>query len=175
MTDLEPQDFEIQFVHRQLKEADHELASWQSKPDVDPSLWFVSDDGTESGSLFGLRPTRKKLPGCKAHGSCRRKLTASEQARKLCIRLLRTNEPLSNEGVLQRGYPLMKDFLELKSIIGAAGPNQARQDSNVSCHSDVLWAPAYAKTVGCPVQRLPCPNRPRKHDQRTRSRSKNMD
>lgn len=47
MTDWELQDYGVQVVREHLKEAGRALMSWQSNPDVDPSLWFVGDRSPE--------------------------------------------------------------------------------------------------------------------------------
>lgn len=47
MTDWELQDFAVQIVRDRLKEEGRELMSWQSNPSVDPSIWFIGDDGPE--------------------------------------------------------------------------------------------------------------------------------
>ena len=47
MTDWELQDFAVQIVRHQLEGAGRRMMSWQGNPAVDPSLWFVGDDGPE--------------------------------------------------------------------------------------------------------------------------------
>lgn len=47
MTEWELQDFAVQVVRDHLKEEGRELMSWQSHPEVDPSIWFVGDQGPE--------------------------------------------------------------------------------------------------------------------------------
>jgi hypothetical protein len=47
MTDWELQDFAVQVVRRHLEDQGRELMSWCSDPAVDPSIWFVGDDGPE--------------------------------------------------------------------------------------------------------------------------------
>ena len=47
MTDWELQDFAVQVVREDLKNAGRELMSWNGSPEVSPSLWFVGDDGPE--------------------------------------------------------------------------------------------------------------------------------
>ena len=43
MTDWEIQDMAVQVVRDHLEKRDYELMSWQSNPDVDPSIWFVGE------------------------------------------------------------------------------------------------------------------------------------
>lgn len=47
MTDWELHDFAVQIVRAQLEKDGRQLMSWQGNPDVDPSIWFVGDEGPE--------------------------------------------------------------------------------------------------------------------------------
>jgi hypothetical protein len=47
MTDWELQDFAVQVVRDDLKNAGRELMSWNGNPEVLPSIWFVGDHGPE--------------------------------------------------------------------------------------------------------------------------------
>ena len=47
MTDWELQDFAVQVVRKNLESEGKQLMSWQGNPGVDPSIWFVGDDGPE--------------------------------------------------------------------------------------------------------------------------------
>lgn len=47
MTEWELQDFAVQIVRTRLEAEGRRLMSWQGSPHVDPSLWFVGDDGPE--------------------------------------------------------------------------------------------------------------------------------
>jgi hypothetical protein len=47
MTDWELQDFAVQVVRDSLKSEGKEIMSWQSNPNIDPSIWFVGDTGPE--------------------------------------------------------------------------------------------------------------------------------
>jgi hypothetical protein len=47
MTDWEVQDVAVKFVRDHLQKAGRKLMSWQSNPAVNPSMWFVGDDGPE--------------------------------------------------------------------------------------------------------------------------------
>jgi hypothetical protein len=47
MTNWELQDFAVQVVRDALLKQGRQLMSWQGNPDVDPSLWFVGNDGPE--------------------------------------------------------------------------------------------------------------------------------
>lgn len=47
MTDWELQDFAVQVVRDELEKSGKTLMSWQSNPAVDPSIWFVGDNGPE--------------------------------------------------------------------------------------------------------------------------------
>jgi hypothetical protein len=47
LTDWELQDFAVQVVRKNLESDGRQLMSWQGNPGVDPSIWFVGDDGPE--------------------------------------------------------------------------------------------------------------------------------
>jgi hypothetical protein len=47
MTDWELQDFAVQVVKDHLAGLGRNLMSWQGNPAVNPSIWFVGDDGPE--------------------------------------------------------------------------------------------------------------------------------
>jgi hypothetical protein len=47
MTDWELQDFAVQVVRDAIAKEGRELMSWQGDPGVDPSIWFVGDQGPE--------------------------------------------------------------------------------------------------------------------------------
>jgi hypothetical protein len=59
MTDWELQDFAVQVVRTQLEKDGRQLMSWQGNPNVDPSIWFVGDNGPEWVVVRAARwPTR---------------------------------------------------------------------------------------------------------------------
>jgi len=63
MTDWELQDFAVQVVRDHIKGAGRKLMSWQSNPSVDPSLWFVGDNGPEWVIVRAARyPDRETAP-----------------------------------------------------------------------------------------------------------------
>ena len=47
MSDWELQDFAVQMVRNHLEGEGRKLMSWHGNPSVDPSLWFIGDDGPE--------------------------------------------------------------------------------------------------------------------------------
>ena len=47
MTEWELQDFAVQVVKDHLAKQGRTLMSWQGNPSVDPSIWFVGDNGPE--------------------------------------------------------------------------------------------------------------------------------
>jgi hypothetical protein len=47
MTDWELQDFAVQIVRDHLEKNGRKLMSWQGNPVVNPSIWFVGEDGPE--------------------------------------------------------------------------------------------------------------------------------
>jgi len=47
MSDWELQDFAVQVVRQCIEEDGFELMSWQSNPEVNPSIWFTGHNGPE--------------------------------------------------------------------------------------------------------------------------------
>lgn len=47
MTDWELQDFAVQIVRQHLEKHGRKLMSWQGNPAVNPSIWFVGENGPE--------------------------------------------------------------------------------------------------------------------------------
>jgi hypothetical protein len=47
MTDWEIQDFAVQVVRDMIEKDGYKLMSWNSSPHVNPSIWFVGDEGPE--------------------------------------------------------------------------------------------------------------------------------
>jgi hypothetical protein len=59
MTDWELQDFAVQVVRDHLLNQNREIMSWQGNPSVDPSIWFVGDQGPEWVVVRSVRYPRK--------------------------------------------------------------------------------------------------------------------
>lgn len=59
MTDWEVQDFAVQIVRDWLVKQGRKLMSWQGNPSVDPSIWFVGDEGPEWVVVRAARYPRK--------------------------------------------------------------------------------------------------------------------
>ena len=55
MTDWEVHDFAVQVVRQDLVNHGREIMSWQSNPQVKPSIWFVGDNGPEWIVVKSLR------------------------------------------------------------------------------------------------------------------------
>lgn len=65
MTDWELMDFAVQVVRQKLEEEGREIMSWQSNPSVDPSIWFVGEQGPEWVVVRAVRYPSKgaDIPG----------------------------------------------------------------------------------------------------------------
>lgn len=59
MTDWELQDFAVQIVRDQLEKNGKKLMSWQGNPSVDPSIWFVGDNGPEWVVVRAVRHSQR--------------------------------------------------------------------------------------------------------------------
>lgn len=62
MTDWELQDFAVQVVRDYLRREGREIMSFNSNPDVHPSIWFVGDDGPEWVSVGVVRYPSSEAP-----------------------------------------------------------------------------------------------------------------
>jgi hypothetical protein len=55
ITEWELQDLAVQVVRKQIEREGRALISWQSDPDIDPSIWFVGGEGVEWVMVRGAR------------------------------------------------------------------------------------------------------------------------
>ncbi len=62
MTDWELQDFAVQIVRNDLESSGKQLMSWQSNPGVNPSIWFVGDNGPEWVLVRAARWPERDVP-----------------------------------------------------------------------------------------------------------------
>ena len=116
MTDWELQDFAVQVVREQIEKEGHELMSWQANPGVDPSLWFVGNDGPEWVIVRTARYPQKdaELPGNwrTIADSCSRMSKRGNFA-SVSVACMQT---ISEGGKLYRGYPLVTNYAGLQPI-----------------------------------------------------------
>jgi hypothetical protein len=116
MTDWELQDFAVQVVREQLEKEGHELMSWQANPGVDPSVWFVGNDGPEWVIVRTARYPQKdvELPGNwrTVADSCARMSKRGNFA-SVSVACMQT---ISEGRRLYRGYPLVTNYAGLQPI-----------------------------------------------------------
>jgi len=116
MTDWELQDFAVQVVREQIEKEGHELMSWQANPGVDPSVWFVGNDGPEWVIVRTARYPQKdaELPGNwrTVAESCSRMSKRGNFA-SVSVACMQT---ISEGGGLYRGYPLVTNYAGLQPI-----------------------------------------------------------
>jgi hypothetical protein len=62
MSDWELLDFAVQVVRQKLEEEGRKIMSWQSNPSVDPSIWFVGEQGPEWVVVRAARYPSKSAP-----------------------------------------------------------------------------------------------------------------
>jgi len=60
MTDWEVHDLAVNVVRQELEKEGRQIMSSQGNPNVDPSLWFVGDDGPEWVVVRAVRYPRSK-------------------------------------------------------------------------------------------------------------------
>ena len=59
ITEWELHDFAVQVVRQQIEREGRPLISWQSDPDIDPSIWFVGGQGAEWVIVRGAKYPQK--------------------------------------------------------------------------------------------------------------------
>ncbi len=116
MTDWELQDFAVQVVRHQIEKDGHELMSWQANPAVDPSIWFVGNDGPEWVIVRTARYPQKdaELPSNwrSIADSCSR-MSKQGNFASVSVACMQT---ISDGGKLYRGYPLVTNYAGLKPV-----------------------------------------------------------
>ena len=116
MTDWELQDFAVQVVRQQLEKQGRQLMSWHGNPSVDPSLWFVGDEGPE---WVVVRPVR--YPRARAAIPANWDSIAASCARQgktghfASVVVANADDPFDAIGThaaipLWRGHPLLANF-----------------------------------------------------------------
>ena len=110
MTDWELQDFAVQVVRSQLEKDGRQLMSWQGNPSVDPSIWFIGDDGPEWVVVRAARwPERDAaVPGniAKIASDC---LPTGKTGHFAVVRATNTNDPFDPQAKLSGNYiPLVR-------------------------------------------------------------------
>jgi len=62
MTDWEVQDVAVTIIKNKIEESGKKLMSWQSNPQIHPSIWFVGDNGPEYVVVSSARYPEVALP-----------------------------------------------------------------------------------------------------------------
>jgi hypothetical protein len=74
MTEWELHDFAVQVVRDRLSQQGRQLMSWQGNPSVDPSIWFVGDNGPEwvlvRAARFPLRDAERPSNLARIRAQC---------------------------------------------------------------------------------------------------------
>ena len=130
MTDWELHDFGVQMVRRYLVGQDREIMSSQGNPHVDPSLWFVGDEGPE---WVVVRTTRyPEMEADRPEDWDRIALGCAVMSRRgkfasVSVASSEQQDP-ENDGVvlpLTRGGPLVVRFMGLQSDANEQGYKRA--------------------------------------------------
>ena len=116
MTDWELQDFAVQIARQHIEKEGYELMSWQSNPGVDPSIWFVGNDGPEWVIVKTARYPQKdaELPAnwrTVADNSSR--ISKRGNFASVSVVCMQT---MSEDGKLYRGYPLVTNYAGLQPV-----------------------------------------------------------
>lgn len=113
MTDWELQDFSVQIVRQQIEKEGYELMSWQSNPGVDPSVWFVGNDGPEWVIVKACRFPEKdaQLPAnWRAVAENCARMSKRGNFASVAVACMTTT---SEGDKLYRGYPLVTNYAGL--------------------------------------------------------------
>ena len=116
MSDWELQDFAVQVILDQIEKDGHELMSWQGNPGVDPSLWFVGNDGPEWVIVRTARYPQKdaELPvnWRSVADNCSRMSKRGNFA-SVSVACMQT---IAEGGRLYRGHPLVTNYAGLQPL-----------------------------------------------------------
>jgi hypothetical protein len=121
MTPWEVHDMAIQVVREHLRSKGHELMSWQSDPDVDPSIWFIGESGTPEwvvvrAARYPARTARRPENWATIAQSSARLSTIGHFA---SVPIFSTLQPCKSDDEaplpLWRGHPMSVDFPGLES------------------------------------------------------------
>ena len=123
MTDWELQDFAVQIVRQQLEKSGCELMSWQSNPAVDPSIWFVGNDGPEWVIVRFVRYPENQASAPKNWRSVAENCSKLSKRGNFASVGFACMETISAGGQLYRGYPVVPKYDGLAPIHKAGNPN----------------------------------------------------
>ncbi len=107
MTDWELQDFAVQVVRDMLRKEGHELMSWNGNPDVNPSLWFLGEDGPEWVLVRAVRYPIRRAPFPVNWKEIARSLAALSRKGHFASVAVACGGGPAGEGFLARGHGLM--------------------------------------------------------------------
>ena len=116
LTDWELQDFAVQVVREHIKKEGHELMSWQSSPKVDPSIWFVGDDGPEWVVVRAYRELEEKPQLPKNIGSISASCSRISVKGNFAPVFVVCMASMMDSGQIYRGYPLIPEFSGLSTV-----------------------------------------------------------
>ena len=110
MTDWELQDFAVQVVRDQLVKDGRQLMSWQGNPNVDPSIWFVGDNGPEWVVVRAARwPERDAAVPENIAQIAANCLATGKTGHFAVVRATNSNDPFDPQAKLSGNYiPLMR-------------------------------------------------------------------
>lgn len=122
MTDWELQDFAVQVVRQNLEGEGKKLMSWQGNPNVDPSIWFVGDEGAEwvlvRAFRHGLVKATKPSNWNVIVSSMKNTGSAGNYAEVTCASPDDVFDPTGdNAAILFRGQGLRVRYLGLEKIL----------------------------------------------------------
>jgi hypothetical protein len=110
MTDWEVQDFAVQVVRNQLEKEGRTIMSAQGNPQVNPSLWFVGDQGPEWVVVRAARfPKRDASPPANWEAIAASCAKLSTRGHFASVGVTSADDPTGG-GLLRRGAPMYANF-----------------------------------------------------------------
>jgi len=122
ITPWEMQDISVQVVRDMLEKQGHQIMSWQSNPDVDPSIWFVGDSKAPEWVVVRSTqfPENQAKRPANLNAIARQCLGVSDVGYFASVAIVSVNQPfqLADEPVepLWRGYGVHLKFDGLEQV-----------------------------------------------------------
>jgi hypothetical protein len=116
MSDWELHDFAVQTVREQIEKEGREIMSWQGNPSVDPSIWFVGDQGPEWVVVRAVRyPEMDAIPPANWPSITRSCARLSKTGNFASVSVANADDPFDPSGAgavpLWRGHGMVVRYM----------------------------------------------------------------
>ncbi len=117
MTAWELHDFAVHVVRADLEKEGRDIMSWQSNPQLDPSIWFVGDSGPEwvvvRPAIYPDEAAQAPDQLAQIRQSCSRLSLIGHFA---SVSVVCLGDCLSQDEMPMRGHRLMTNYAGLKKL-----------------------------------------------------------